>query len=239
VRPTARAPYPSGGARRGQARAPVSSSSAALSKELHRQCCQPACCKAAPFALQEVHTCALWQGEAAAVCAEAQPEWLQYRSGSVFSSVRPCECFTDIPVAPAPACVSAVHARAQSASRRRRIARGSGHREMDVTGMLGTFTQMRARMNSLSQMLKAGGAHGARLRSPAVSSAPIAASASSAATDNVIFQHGVCMHTSAFKCPCCTSLLPAECACRCRACHPCPHCAPMRRTGRSGRAGRL
>jgi len=92
---------------------------------------------------------------------------------------------------------------------------------MDVTGMLGTFTQMRARMNSLSQMLKAGGAQGARLRSPAVSSAPIAASASSAATDNVIFQHGVCMHTSAFKCPCCTSLLPAECACRCRACHPC------------------
>ena len=132
-----------------------------MSKQLHRQCCQPACCKAAPFALQEVHTYALWQGEAATICAEALPQWLQCKSGSVFSSVRLCECFTDIPVAPTPACVSAVHARAQSASRRRRIARGSGHREMDVTGMLGTFTQMRARMNQLSKMIKMGGAQGA------------------------------------------------------------------------------
>ena len=54
-----------------------------------------------------------------------------------------------------------VHATAQSAARRRRIARGSGHRELDVTAMLGTFTQMRARMNQLSKMLKMGGAQGA------------------------------------------------------------------------------
>ncbi len=133
-------------------------------------------------------------GQSAAMRADLRP--LPSRSGSVLGSVRPCKASFYCPIAPAPACISAVRACAQSASRRRRISRGSGHREMDVTGMLGTFTQMRARMNSLSQMLKAGGAQGApfacqpeqRVHCPVCMSA---------ATGNVIFcQQSVYMDMS-------------------------------------------
>ena len=45
----------------------------------------------------------------------------------------------------------------QTASRRRRIARGAGRVEVDVTNMIGTFGGMRAKMQSLSKMMKAGG----------------------------------------------------------------------------------
>ena len=48
----------------------------------------------------------------------------------------------------------------QTASRRRRIARGSGRAEVDVTNMIGTFSGMRAKMQSMSKMMKMGsGAH--------------------------------------------------------------------------------
>ena len=46
---------------------------------------------------------------------------------------------------------------AQTASRRRRIARGSGRAEVDVTNMIGTFSGMRAKMQSMSKMMKMGG----------------------------------------------------------------------------------
>ncbi|CAL8466014.1 g5550 [Coccomyxa elongata] len=46
---------------------------------------------------------------------------------------------------------------AKTASRRRRIARGAGRAEVDVTNMIGTFGGMRAKMQSLSKMMKAGG----------------------------------------------------------------------------------
>ncbi len=45
----------------------------------------------------------------------------------------------------------------QTASRRRRIARGSGRKEVDVTNMIGSFSGMRAKMQSLSKMMKMGG----------------------------------------------------------------------------------
>ncbi len=45
----------------------------------------------------------------------------------------------------------------QTASRRRRIARGSGRKEVDVTNMIGTFSGMRAKMQSMSKMMKMGG----------------------------------------------------------------------------------
>ena len=44
----------------------------------------------------------------------------------------------------------------QTASRRRRIARGSGRKEVDVTNMIGTFSGMRAKMQSMSKMMKMG-----------------------------------------------------------------------------------
>ncbi|CAL5228389.1 g11512 [Coccomyxa viridis] len=43
---------------------------------------------------------------------------------------------------------------AKTASRRRRIARGSGRKEVDVTNMIGTFSGMRAKMQSVSKMMK-------------------------------------------------------------------------------------
>ncbi|EIE18517.1 signal recognition particle protein [Coccomyxa subellipsoidea C-169] len=46
---------------------------------------------------------------------------------------------------------------AKTASRRRRIARGAGRIEVDVTNMIGTFGGMRAKMQSLSKMMKMGG----------------------------------------------------------------------------------
>lgn len=49
----------------------------------------------------------------------------------------------------------------QTAARRRRIARGAGRKEVDVTNMIGSFSGMRAKMQSLSKMMKMGG--GARL----------------------------------------------------------------------------
>ena len=48
----------------------------------------------------------------------------------------------------------------QTASRRRRIARGAGRNEVDVTNMIGTFGGMRSKMQSLSKMMKAGGGGG-------------------------------------------------------------------------------
>lgn len=49
---------------------------------------------------------------------------------------------------------------AKSSSRRRRIARGSGHKEVDVTNMIGTFSSMRARMRDLSRLMAMSGAQG-------------------------------------------------------------------------------
>ncbi|KAK9902214.1 hypothetical protein WJX75_007861 [Coccomyxa subellipsoidea] len=46
---------------------------------------------------------------------------------------------------------------AKTASRRRRIARGAGRVEVDVTNMIGTFGGMRSKMQSLSKMMKMGG----------------------------------------------------------------------------------
>ena len=45
----------------------------------------------------------------------------------------------------------------QTAARRRRVARGAGRKEVDVTNMIGSFSGMRAKMQSLSKMMKMGG----------------------------------------------------------------------------------
>ena len=49
---------------------------------------------------------------------------------------------------------------AASPSRRRRIARGSGRKEVDVTNMIATFSGMRAQMQNMSKMMKMSGAAG-------------------------------------------------------------------------------
>lgn len=49
---------------------------------------------------------------------------------------------------------------ASSPSRRRRIARGSGRKEIDVSNMIGMFTQMRGRMQNMTRMMKMSGAKG-------------------------------------------------------------------------------
>ena len=46
---------------------------------------------------------------------------------------------------------------AKSASRRRRIARGSGRTEADVSALIGTFSGMRARMTELTKLMRMGG----------------------------------------------------------------------------------
>ena len=46
---------------------------------------------------------------------------------------------------------------AQTASRRRRIARGAGRKGVDVTNMIGSFSGMRAKMQQMSKMMKMGG----------------------------------------------------------------------------------
>ena len=51
---------------------------------------------------------------------------------------------------------------ARSASRRRRIARGSGRREADVSELLATFTGMRAQMKNMGKMMAQSGGLGAR-----------------------------------------------------------------------------
>lgn len=51
---------------------------------------------------------------------------------------------------------------ASSPSRRRRIARGSGRKELDVSNMIGMFTQMRSRMRDMTKMMKMTGAQGQR-----------------------------------------------------------------------------
>ena len=51
---------------------------------------------------------------------------------------------------------------AKSASRRRRVARGCGRREGEVTELLATFAQMRVQMKSMSQMMAQSGQMGAR-----------------------------------------------------------------------------
>ena len=43
---------------------------------------------------------------------------------------------------------------AKTPSRRRRIARGAGRTQTDVSGLLTSFTGMRSRMNQLSSMMK-------------------------------------------------------------------------------------
>lgn len=47
---------------------------------------------------------------------------------------------------------------AKSPSRRRRVARGSGRSEKDVADLIGVFTQLRIRMQSVTKMLAMGGA---------------------------------------------------------------------------------
>ncbi|KAL0030135.1 hypothetical protein WJX79_010209 [Trebouxia sp. C0005] len=49
---------------------------------------------------------------------------------------------------------------ASTPSRRRRIARGSGRKELDVSNMIAMFTQMRSRMRDMSKMMKMTGAQG-------------------------------------------------------------------------------
>lgn len=54
---------------------------------------------------------------------------------------------------------------AVSSSRRRRIARGSGHKESEVAELVATFTGMRAQMGHFSKMMKlSGGMAGANIR---------------------------------------------------------------------------
>jgi signal recognition particle subunit SRP54 len=50
---------------------------------------------------------------------------------------------------------------AKSASRRRRIAKGSGRSERQVNELLTTFTQMRVQMKAMSKMMAATGGLGA------------------------------------------------------------------------------
>ena len=47
---------------------------------------------------------------------------------------------------------------AKAPSRRRRIARGSGHAEMDVSNMLAMFANMRSKMQDLSKLMNMSGA---------------------------------------------------------------------------------
>jgi len=49
---------------------------------------------------------------------------------------------------------------ASTPSRRRRIARGSGRKELDVSNMIAMFTQMRSRMRDMSKLMKMTGAQG-------------------------------------------------------------------------------
>ena len=50
----------------------------------------------------------------------------------------------------------------KSLSRRRRIARGSGRAEVDVSNMLASFANMRSKVRDLSKLMKMSGANGAR-----------------------------------------------------------------------------
>ena len=52
---------------------------------------------------------------------------------------------------------------AKSASRRRRIARGSGRTEAQVNDLLATFTQMRVQMKTMSKMMAQSGQMGGHL----------------------------------------------------------------------------
>jgi signal recognition particle subunit SRP54 len=49
---------------------------------------------------------------------------------------------------------------AKSASRRRRVARGSGRSEAQVSELLSTFMQMRVQMKSMSKMMAQAGGMG-------------------------------------------------------------------------------
>lgn len=49
---------------------------------------------------------------------------------------------------------------AKSPSRRRRIARGSGRKDLDVSNMIGQFTAARSMMQNMSKMMKMQGAKG-------------------------------------------------------------------------------
>lgn len=49
---------------------------------------------------------------------------------------------------------------ASTPSRRRRIARGSGRKELDVSNMIAKFTQMRSMVQNMSRMMKIKGAQG-------------------------------------------------------------------------------
>lgn len=50
---------------------------------------------------------------------------------------------------------------ASTPSRRRRIAKGSGRKELDVSNMIAKFTQMRSMVQNMSRMMKIKGAQGA------------------------------------------------------------------------------
>ena len=52
---------------------------------------------------------------------------------------------------------------ARSPSRRRRIARGSGRTEVDVSNLLAMFASMRGKMKDLSKLMNMNGAAGAVL----------------------------------------------------------------------------
>ena len=49
---------------------------------------------------------------------------------------------------------------ASTPSRRRRIARGSGRKEVDVSNMIARFSQMRSKMKDMSRMMNMSGAKG-------------------------------------------------------------------------------
>ena len=49
----------------------------------------------------------------------------------------------------------------KSLSRRRRIARGSGRAEVDVSNMLASFANMRSKVRDLSKLMKMSGANSA------------------------------------------------------------------------------
>lgn len=52
---------------------------------------------------------------------------------------------------------------AKSPSRRRRIARGSGRKDLDVSNMIGQFTAARSMVQNMSKMMKMQGAKGQQL----------------------------------------------------------------------------
>ena len=97
-------------------------------------------------------------------------------------------------------------------SRRRRIARGSGRKELDVTNMVAQFSAMRSRMRDMSKMMAMSGGRGG-LRLPA---APGKAPRIGHLAASVVFVL-VCRPYNAPRCP---RLPPAARHCVCQVCLP-------------------